>query len=809
MKINRFLLLTGLLFIVLFAGQHVAEGKDQWIQVRSKNFVLIGNASEKEIRRVGTRLEQFRETFRNLFKTANLTGSIPTNVIVFKSASSYKPFKPLRGDGKADTGIAGYFQPGEDVNYITLSTEGTDEDTFGTIFHEYVHFILDTNFGKSDVPLWFNEGLAEYYQTFEIEEDITVKLGLPQSGHLNLLQQSKLMPLDMLFNATHQQVHGTGGHSRSIFYAQSWALMHYLIQNGKSETLDKFLSQMRSGTAAQPAFEQVFQSTYKQMESDLKKYVSKGTYQYNQIKFKSKLTFDNEMQATVLDEPTSNAYLGDLLYHSNRADDAEPYLAKALSAAPDHPLANTALGMVKIKQRKFDNARAYLEKAIQSDPRNHVAYYQYAYLLSREGRDEFGYVRNFAQETADRMRQALRKAIALNPAFTESYEMLAFVAVVNNDELDDAVVQLQKALKYQPGNQRYALRIAEIYSRQNKLAEAKAIAEKIARTTDSNEIRQRAEQITSMLGQREEFEKARAEILKNSRSNTPPLRKDAPPTLTRRVSEAEQANLSINGALRPMLEGEQRIIGRVQKIDCRKMPITYTVDASEATFTLTSKNFQDLTVGVFDSAHADLQVGCDANIASLNSVITYRAAAASAKSRGELIALEFVPSDFRILTEEEAKQLQAEVNAYERYAAYAASRESAGPPPPPRIVEMSSGMPDEAVRRKMILDSMRAALKTPGPGEKREVGMLDKVECKGRDMLFSFKTQAGVVKVSASKNPEIMLFVQDLAGMQFGCGMKSIEFPVVFIYTDKPNAKAKTAGEVRYLGFMPMSFTME
>src|SRR5687768_2560766 len=105
MKINRFLLLADFVFLLLFAGLSAAMAKDQWVQVKSKNFVLIGNASEKEIRRVGTRLEQFRETFRNLFK-ANLSGSIPTNVIVFKSASSYKPFKPLRGDGKADTGIA-------------------------------------------------------------------------------------------------------------------------------------------------------------------------------------------------------------------------------------------------------------------------------------------------------------------------------------------------------------------------------------------------------------------------------------------------------------------------------------------------------------------------------------------------------------------------------------------------------------------------------------------------------------------------------------------------------------------------------
>src|SRR4051812_46687319 len=77
-----------------------ASAKDEWIQVRSKNFFLIGNASEKDIRKVATRLEQFRQTFRSLFTHTNLTSPITTNVIVFKSASSYKPFKPVRADGK-------------------------------------------------------------------------------------------------------------------------------------------------------------------------------------------------------------------------------------------------------------------------------------------------------------------------------------------------------------------------------------------------------------------------------------------------------------------------------------------------------------------------------------------------------------------------------------------------------------------------------------------------------------------------------------------------------------------------------------
>src|SRR6266852_1196531 len=154
--------LTALIVVTLLAPlNHTVSAKDTWTSVRSKNFVLIGNASEKEIRQVGLRLEQFREVFSRLFARVNFKSPVPTTVIVFKSDSSYRPFKPMPD-------VSGYFQPGPDVNYITLTTEsrGTEQNTFNIIFHEYTHLLVNATSGN--VPNWFNEGLAEYYSTFSI-----------------------------------------------------------------------------------------------------------------------------------------------------------------------------------------------------------------------------------------------------------------------------------------------------------------------------------------------------------------------------------------------------------------------------------------------------------------------------------------------------------------------------------------------------------------------------------------------------------------------------------------------------------------
>src|SRR5215210_4233887 len=110
---RRILILPAIVCLLLTAFVAPASAKDTWTSVRSQNFFLIGNAGEKEIRQVATRLEQFRDVFTRLFSKVKFDSPVPTTVVVFKNDSSYRPFK---------IGYAiGYFQSGADINYITLT----------------------------------------------------------------------------------------------------------------------------------------------------------------------------------------------------------------------------------------------------------------------------------------------------------------------------------------------------------------------------------------------------------------------------------------------------------------------------------------------------------------------------------------------------------------------------------------------------------------------------------------------------------------------------------------------------------------
>src|SRR5215211_1953341 len=143
---KRLIVPFAVLFLLLAVSQQPVIAKDSWISVRTKNFQLVGNAGEKDIRKVALKLEQFREVFTRLFPKMKFNTPVPTTVIVFKNLESYAPFRP-------SPTIAGYFQPGPDVNYITLTTElRGNQDPFSVIFHEYVHLLIENTVEK--IPLW-------------------------------------------------------------------------------------------------------------------------------------------------------------------------------------------------------------------------------------------------------------------------------------------------------------------------------------------------------------------------------------------------------------------------------------------------------------------------------------------------------------------------------------------------------------------------------------------------------------------------------------------------------------------------------
>jgi tetratricopeptide (TPR) repeat protein len=643
--------------LILFAAPAPAWAKDTWTSVRSKNFHLVGNASEKDIRQVATRLEQFRLVFSRVFKRARLHDSVPTTVIVFKDEGSYKPFNPRRS--------AGYFQPGEDVNYITLTaqTRSAADNPYAVIFHEYVHLLVKNNISP-DTPAWLNEGMAEFYSNLEVAKDgKTADIGKPISDHILYLREQKLLPLRTLFAVDHSSPHYNEQSKRGVFYAQSWALVHYLMfgQKGQRQPqLDRYLSLVGKGVSQQQSFQTAFGADIDAIEKELRDYIRHDKYLYINYPFEQKLETEAAVESVALSESQGLAYLGDLALHTRLTEQAEAQLQKAMALDPADPMTQASLGMLRMRQRRFGEAKDHLRRAVAADARNHLAHYYYAYVLSREGMSEIGYVSSYGAEAAAEMRAALKKAIALKPDYAGSYSLLAFVNMVTGEQLDESIELLKNALKLAPGEERFRLELAQLYLRKQDFDAVRKIVEPLAQNSPDPQIKGSAASllrtITNFQEQEARFKAARAggDAGGGDSGDGPPRplnqgearpgRDDDTRADATRLTPEEAIAGAIREAMRKPEAGELRARGVLTRIECDAKGTTFHVRVGEQVLKLFGGNMSGVHFMAFTQQEAGGEITCGVRKPESQVVVTYRARGKG----GDLVAVEFVPANFTL-----------------------------------------------------------------------------------------------------------------------------------------------------------------
>lgn len=615
--------------------------RDSWVSVRSKHLLVIGNGSEKEIRQVTARLEQFREVVSTLLAKAGSDSAIPTTVIVFKDDASYGPFKVSENN-------SGYFQPGQDVNYITLSTESRgDLDPFSTIFHEYTHLLVNDTFGKT--PAWFNEGLAELYSTLSVSDDQRVVIGRPIRRHISTLQQNSLLPLRTLLEVDYKSPFYNESQKQSIFYAEAWALMHYLMMtdNGvRAPHVLEFLQLLNAHTALEPAFQKAFNTSIESFESALRGYVLQDHFRTNDLTFARKIQPSIEMTSASLSEAEVFAYQGDLLIHSNR-NEAETYLLKAVALDPNLIQAHASLGMARYRQGRMSEALPSLERAVEANSQNALVQYYYAAILSRPAENETTLTLGLAPETAAKARAALKNAIALRPDFHDSYNLLAYLNLVMGTDIDETIELLNGVLARSPERNDHRYMLGQLYMHKDDYKQARPLLERVAAGNLEANVRSHAQKLLGVMTEIEELEVKKEEARRargfaTSNGNQPQI-----------GAAANQAINDPSADLREVLHlpttGEARVAGVLMSIDCEANGLVFVVKTQERTLRLRADSFQQVRRVSF-TADVRGTITCGARKPENPVVVCYLPISDKrANSDGVLSSVEFVPREFQLV----------------------------------------------------------------------------------------------------------------------------------------------------------------
>jgi hypothetical protein len=171
------------------------EKPENWVEVRSPHFSVVSNSNEKQARRVADQFEHMRSVFHTLFPKIQIDTLGSITVLAIKDEKDFRALEPPEYLAKGQLKLGGLFLRGPDKNYVLLRLDAEGEHPYAVVYHEYTHLLLSR---AEWMPLWLNEGLAEFYQNTDIREK-EVALGQPSPENLLLLRQNRLLPLATLF----------------------------------------------------------------------------------------------------------------------------------------------------------------------------------------------------------------------------------------------------------------------------------------------------------------------------------------------------------------------------------------------------------------------------------------------------------------------------------------------------------------------------------------------------------------------------------------------------------------------------------
>jgi cytochrome c-type biogenesis protein CcmH/NrfG len=614
----------------------------KWTRLTSDHFLFVGDAPERDMRAIAVRLEQFRDIVGQVVAGDVTHSPIPTVVVVFQDDRSFTPFKPMF-QGRP-VSLAGYFIGMEDVNYIAVNAE-QEAMAYGLIFHEYTHFLTGNAVGL--VPVWVNEGLAELYQTFTVSNGgRNASIGVPSRQNLELLQKTtNLMRVADLIKVAHDSPLYNEGDRRSLFYAESWALVHYLTfgSQARSGQLKKYLDAIGIGVSPDEAFTQAFGDPGA-LDEELQRYVRSFAFSVLRLEFDEKTAVGSASRAQVLSDGDAAGYLGDLMARQRPAE-GRVFLKKTLETTPDAPRALVALGLLELREQNNAAAFPLLEKAAALAPGD--AGVQSAYGRALTTRADKGATDD--EQLYIKARTVLTRALEIEPDNVSTIVTLAEVEMASGANPPRAVELMERVVKASPGREEYRLMLAQAFAVNGEYKRASDSLGVLMARGSRPEIRDAARRMLARIADARNA--VGAALSADATASVEPSADEVMPTQSQ--PDGPPRETMQQGAfvptLRPIQAGEVRAAGRFSAVECRAGIIVLQIDTDAGPLRLAVKQFDEMEFLTYRQ-DSPSSVPCGAQRPVFPVLATYRTdlPLAGANTPNRAIAIELLPDGFTV-----------------------------------------------------------------------------------------------------------------------------------------------------------------
>lgn len=570
-------------FLFMAAGACTAAcaSPDQWVEVSSTHFSVLTNSNEKQARHVLDQFERMRWVFQTLFPKLNADPPTPIMVYAAKNGKTFQALVPQAYLAKGALPLAGYFLTSQDGNYILLRMDAEEErHPFATVYHEYTHLQLRS--AGEWMPLWLNEGLAEFFQNTDIK-DKEVLIGEPSEDDLLYLRQQRLIPLPVLFQVNADSPYYHQEQKGSVFYAQSWALTHFLEitdRENKTNRLPTYINLMAHHEDSVAAAEKAF-GDLKQLQNTLEGYIRSAQYKAFVLHSAAAPIDESSYRVRSVTQAEADLERADILSLVHREQEARDVTQSILSGDAKNVKALETMGSIELRARNQEAARKWYGEAVKLDSKSFEANYYFARLsMETEGNAD------------PAVESSYRTAIALNAKYAPSYDGLASYYARSRTKLEEAYALESTAVKLDSGNFYFRMNAANLAAEMGHYDDAATIlqaAMKLARNPGETGMAQ--SRIDSLAQFRQQQEQAEMQRKKYEEQQ-----KDQPRTVN--VQEAVNVMPEVkhpNEATGP----KHSFLGVMQAVKCSYPSVLeLRVVSAKDSVTLYNNNFSKINLTV-------------------------------------------------------------------------------------------------------------------------------------------------------------------------------------------------------------------
>lgn len=344
-----------------------------WVEVRSENFIFVGDASERKATKIVEEVEEYRAILFKMFGIDPESEIVPVRIYATKSSREITDIT-----GRENAG--GVYVPRRESPLFVLNIRGgfSDKSPAKSIaLHEYTHHLISRHTNQM-YPRWVNEGMAEYLSTFTASDNGTVRIGLPNNTRGRTLATYQWMDWDLIFGSIRRYPFGNDGSNnteigQALFYAQSWLAVHYIQSTpGLPATLNTYIQGVPQASDPKAFFTETFNMTPDEFGDLLRTYFRNNSYPGQRLT-DFDVSAETNFSVRRLSKGEEAFHLGEATRQFRGHEDegqaaARDYYDEAEDEGGPIAQIQASRALIEIAAGNTEDARTLIERALALDP---------------------------------------------------------------------------------------------------------------------------------------------------------------------------------------------------------------------------------------------------------------------------------------------------------------------------------------------------------------------------------------------------------------------------------------------------------